>query len=102
VAGAEVLYFGADQPRISAEALLPWRALGLAGPPAAGRIKVEVSAGAWLRARWMSLSGRPPAESSPDPARWIPMRLGGGASAASAEKKLPRTLGGLGAGLGVK
>ena len=81
VPGGEALYFGADQPRITAEALLPWPALGLAGPPADGRIKVEVSASAWYRSRWMSLTGLPPARGSANPRRWVEMRLGeGGAS----------------------
>ena len=30
VPGAEAVYFGADQPRITAEALIPWSALGIA------------------------------------------------------------------------
>jgi hypothetical protein len=104
VEGSWVRYFGADQPRISAEAMLPWPALGLTGPPADGRLKVEVTAGAWLGSRWMSLSGRPPAEASADPAQWIPMRLGDAPAplVTADEKKLPRTLGGPGAGRGVK
>ncbi len=36
VPGAQALYFGADQPRIAAEALIPWSALGLMGPPSLG------------------------------------------------------------------
>jgi hypothetical protein len=76
VPGAETLYFGADQPRIVAETILPWRALGLHGPPASRTLKIDVSATSWLNARWMSLSGLPPRTSSAAPARWIPMRLG--------------------------
>jgi hypothetical protein len=76
VPGAETLYFGADQPRIVAETVLPWRALGLDGPPPSGKIKIEISASAWLNARWMSLSGLPPRAGSADPARWAEMRLG--------------------------
>jgi hypothetical protein len=76
VPGAETLYFGADQPRIVAETVLPWRALGLDGPPKSGKIKIEVAATAWLNARWMTLSGLPPRESSARPARWAEMRLG--------------------------
>ncbi|HEX4195171.1 MAG TPA: hypothetical protein VHY80_18825, partial [Stellaceae bacterium] len=45
--GAQALYFGADQPRIVAEALLPWHALGLAGPPTANKLRIEVSAVSW-------------------------------------------------------
>ena len=36
MAGAEAVYFGADQPRITAEMLIPWSALGIAAA-AAGR-----------------------------------------------------------------
>jgi len=75
VPGAQALYFGADQPRIVAEALLPWQAIGLEGPPPSDKIKIEVSASAWLNARWMSLSGLPPHQSSAEPAHWTEMRL---------------------------
>lgn len=76
VAGAQTLYFGADQPRIVAETMLPWQAMGLDGPPVSGKIKIEISASAWLNARWMSLSGLPPRQGSAEPARWTEMRLG--------------------------
>src|SRR5262249_7028252 len=77
VAGGEVLYFGADQPRVVGEALLPWSALGLSGPPQDGKLKIEVSASPWFRSRWMSLSGLSPAEGSAHPDRWLPVRLDG-------------------------
>jgi hypothetical protein len=48
-------YFGADQPRITAELFLPWSALGFAEAPA--RLPLEVTASAWHRARAMRLSG---------------------------------------------
>jgi len=73
---ARASYFGADQPRIAAEALLPWSAFGLDGPPAARRLKIEVASSAWFHARWMSLSGLPPAEGSAHPERWAPVELG--------------------------
>lgn len=76
VPGAEALYFGADQPRVAAEALLPWAAFGLSGPPANGHLKVEVSAAAWFHSRWMSLSGLPPMQASAHPEHWTDMRLG--------------------------
>ncbi|HXY99388.1 MAG TPA: hypothetical protein VEI03_05280 [Stellaceae bacterium] len=76
VPGAEALYFGADQPRIVGEALIPWSALGLDAPPASGRLKVEISASSWFRSRWMSLSGLPPAAGSARPGRWATVRLG--------------------------
>ena len=75
VPGARVLYFGADQPRIVGEALIPWRAIGLEGPPASRRIRVEVSSSAWFRSRWMSLSGLSPAAGSAAPDRWSVLRL---------------------------
>ncbi len=75
VPGAQALYFGADQPRIVAEALLPWQALGLGGPPESRKIRIEVSASAWFNARWMSLSGLPPRQGSAEPARWMETHL---------------------------
>jgi hypothetical protein len=76
VPGAEALYFGADQPRIVGEALIPWSALGVDGLPKTRRIKVELSATAWFRARSMSLSGMPPAAGSAHPTGWAVLRLG--------------------------
>src|SRR6185312_14474627 len=76
VPGGTAYYFGADQPRITAEALLPWRALGRDAPPADRRLKIEVSASAWYHSRWMSLTGLPPAKGSASPRRWLEMRLG--------------------------
>ena len=75
VPGGEVLYFGADQPRIVAEAFIPWSALGVAGPPASRRLKLEVSARSWFRARWMSLSDTPPEQDSANPKSWATARL---------------------------
>jgi hypothetical protein len=71
--GGEALFFGADQPRIVAEALLPWSALGVAAPPADRRIRFDLSATAWYRSRWMSLSGTPPGRR--DDAIWTHVRL---------------------------
>jgi len=70
VPGAETLYFGADQPRIAAEMRLPWSALGVKGPPADGKLRIEVSSTAWFRSRWMSLSGRPPRDGAANPEFW--------------------------------
>ena len=78
VGGGKALYFGAGQPRIVGEALIPWPALGLAEAPADRRLRVEVSSSAWYHARWMSLSGLPPSEGSQQPERWAVLRLGGG------------------------
>lgn len=77
VPGGDSVYFGADQPRITAEAFLPWAALGVGRPPSGHRIKVEVAATAWYRSRWMSLSGLPPEEGMIQPEHWTTARLGG-------------------------
>lgn len=76
VPGAEALYFGADQPRVAAEMLLPWQALGLSGPPGDGKLKLEVSSSAWFHSRWMSLTGLSPAAGSTQPEHWIEVHLG--------------------------
>ena len=82
IPGADSVYFGADQPRITAEAFLPWSALGLDRSPTTDRIKVEIAATAWHRSRWMSLSGLPPEEGMAHPERWPTARLGGTAEVA--------------------
>ena len=78
VPGAQALYFGADQPRIVAEAMLPWAALGLDGPPHANKLSIEVSATSWDNGRWMSLSGLAPRDSSASLKRWLTVSLGAG------------------------
>ncbi len=75
VPGAQALYFGADQPRIVTEAMLPWQALGLGAAPKDGKIKIEIAASAWLNARWMSLSGLAPKDGMAHAARWTEMKL---------------------------
>jgi hypothetical protein len=70
VPGAVTTYFGSDQPRITVEVSLPWRALGLTEPPWHGQLRIEVAASAWHRSRWMSWSGLPPAQAMQDPSRW--------------------------------
>jgi hypothetical protein len=77
VPGAQTLYFGADQPRIVAEAMLPWSALGLGGPPKANKLAIEVSAVSWDNGRWMSLSGLPPEKGSAATKRWLTVPLAG-------------------------
>ncbi len=76
VDGAKTSYFGADQPRITAETALPWSAFGLDGPPSNNQLRLEVSATAWYRSRWMSLSGMPPEQGWARPKRWIVAKLG--------------------------
>jgi hypothetical protein len=83
VPGADTVYFGADQPRITAEGFLPWSALGVDRPPSGDRVKVEIAATAWHRSRWMSLSGLPPEEGMAHPERWTTARLGGTAEASA-------------------
>jgi hypothetical protein len=78
VPGAEAVYFGADQPRITAEMLIPWSALGIALPSPGAKLRIEAAMTSWSRERWMSLSGQPPARAMTDPALWHAMRLGDG------------------------
>ena len=78
VTGAEAVYFGADQPRITAEMLLPWSALGIAPPQPGAKFRAEVAMTSWHRERWMSLSGEMPERAMADPAHWPQMRLGDG------------------------
>jgi len=75
VPDAQTLYFGADQPRIVAEAMLPWNALGIDGPPKANKLAIEVSATSWDNGRWMSLSGLPPEKGSSETKRWLTVPL---------------------------
>jgi hypothetical protein len=79
VDGAEAVYFGADQPRITAEARIPWSALGVAVPSPGALLHAEISMTSWDGDRWMSLSGSAPAAAMNDPAGWRTMRLGDGA-----------------------
>jgi hypothetical protein len=78
VRGAEAVYFGADQPRITAEMLIPWSALGIAPPAPGASLRAEVALTSWHRERWMSLSGRAPEAALADPAGWRKMHLGDG------------------------
>ena len=68
VPGAVATYFGADQPRIVAEARVPWNALGSGGPPAT-LPRVTLAASTFHRTRWMSWS-RTPGPSSLSPEDW--------------------------------
>jgi hypothetical protein len=78
VKGAEAVYFGADQPRITAEILIPWSAIGIAPPAPGVQLRTEIAVTSWHRERWMSLSGQPPAAAMSHPATWRAMRLGNG------------------------
>ena len=79
VSGAEAAYFGADQPRITAEMMIPWSALGMAAPPPPEtQLRAEIVITSWDRERWMSLSGRAPEAAMSHPENWPAMRLGNG------------------------
>jgi hypothetical protein len=77
VPGAVTTYFGSDQPRISVEVSLPWRALGVTEPPSQRPLRIELAATAWHRSRWMSWSGLPPVEAMKDPSQWRVVGLAG-------------------------
>jgi len=85
VPGAIATYFGSDQPRITAQATLPWAALG--GAPRDGQMRVEIAATAFFRSRWMSLSGEPPEQAMKDEASWKAATLAGGSPAASSARR---------------
>jgi hypothetical protein len=78
ISGAKAAYFGADQPRITAEMVIPWSALGIDAPAPGVQLRAEIAVTSWHRERWMSLSGRPPAAALNDPKAWRAMRLGNG------------------------
>jgi hypothetical protein len=78
VTGAEAVYFGADQPRITAEMLIPWSALGIGLPASGASLRTEVAVTSWDGERWMSLSGQPPDAAMKHPETWHAMRLGSG------------------------
>ena len=80
VGGAEAVYFGADQPRITAEMVIPWSAFGIAAPAPGTQLRAEIAITSWDRGRWMSLSGRAPEAALADPGGWRPLRLGDGRS----------------------
>lgn len=76
VPGAVATYFGGDVPRIPVEIFLPWDALGVSGPPPDSQIRLELAATGWHRARWMSWSGRSPADALRDATGWRVVKLG--------------------------
>jgi hypothetical protein len=78
VSGAEAVYFGADQPRITAEMVIPWSALGITPPAPGTQLRAEIAITSWDRERWMSLSGRAPDAAMNHPEDWPAMRLGNG------------------------
>jgi hypothetical protein len=77
VPGAVAYYLGTETPRIVAEVAIPWRALGVEGPPTAGQLRMDLAATSYHRARWMSWSGLPPDVSLQETTAWHTVRLGG-------------------------
>jgi hypothetical protein len=78
IGGAEAVYFGADQPRITAELVIPWSALGVTPPAPGTQLRADIAITSWHRERWMSLSGRAPDAAMNDSEAWPAMRLGNG------------------------
>jgi hypothetical protein len=76
----QATYFGADQPRVTAEMTIPWSYLGVSPPIVGANLKAEVAMTSWHNERWMSLSGKPPEADMADPAGWHVFRLGDGIS----------------------
>ncbi len=74
----QATYFGADQPRVTAEMTIPWSYLGVPPPIIGAPLKAEVAMTSWHNERWMSLSGKPPEAALANPAGWRLFHLGGG------------------------
>ncbi len=89
VPGAKAAYFGADQPRITAEMMIPWSALGIEPPAPGVQLRAEIAFTSWHRERWMSLSGRPPAAAMKHPETWRRMWLGNGTQMIQTTPALP-------------
>jgi len=70
VPAARAIYQVSDRPRITAQISLPWRALGVPGPPPSRHLRVALAATGFFRSRWMSLGGAPPERTMLDTARW--------------------------------
>ena len=65
------------RPRYRWSVSLPWQALGVSGPPADKRLRVQLAATAFYRSRWMSLDGAPPAQAMENVKTWTPAVLAG-------------------------
>jgi hypothetical protein len=76
VPSAVATYFGSEQPRITAEATLPWQAFGVAEAPTRRELRMMLAATAWHRSRWMSWHGRPPAAAMQEATQWPVAILG--------------------------
>jgi hypothetical protein len=75
------MYFGADQPRVTAEMTIPWAYLGVEPPLAGASLRAEVAMTSWHNERWMSLSGKPPEADMADPSGWALFHLDDGVAA---------------------
>ncbi len=64
-----------DHARIREEIFLPWSALGVAGPPRNGNLRVQLGATSFYGSRWMSLTGEAPSRAIEDPSNWRSARL---------------------------
>jgi hypothetical protein len=73
---AVTTHFGGGIPRLTAEVLLPWSAMGMSGPPSDKQLHMELTATSFHRARWMSWSGLLPEVALRHPARWQLVKLG--------------------------
>jgi hypothetical protein len=87
--GPRAVYFGADQPRVTAEMLIPWSALGTTPPTPGAVVSADVGMTSWYSERWMSLSGKAPEAAMGDPASWVKMRLGDGVAGEPANADSP-------------
>jgi hypothetical protein len=76
VGGAEAVYFGSDQPRITAEMVIPWSAFGITIPTPGAQLRAEIAITSWDRERWISLSGQTPDAVMHHHEDWRAMRLG--------------------------
>jgi hypothetical protein len=75
VASAVATNLGTDLTRIKEAIILPWSALGMAGPPRDGNLRIQLGATSFYRSRWMSLTGESPALAIDDYATWRSARL---------------------------
>jgi hypothetical protein len=63
---------------------LPWQVVGVSGPPADKRLRVQLAATAFYRSHWMSLGGTPPEKAMEDLTTWRPATLAGRPTASPA------------------
>jgi len=61
---------GSDGARIKLQITIPWQALGIAGPPRKGKLRLQLGATSFYRSRWMSLSGETPQKAIDNLASW--------------------------------